>query len=120
MVNLFKVSYREEPEEFDFVSLFEGFITGDSRLYNEECKLILKRLLTKKIGWQHEKEWRVFLTDTDHKLYADIVSEIIIDERAVNSKNGKKLVALCRERGWGIRIRKNTSTKTKHLYEKMS
>ena len=121
LINLYRVKYVESVEEFSFEPLLEWFLCGqDERIYNEENKRILNYLITKKIGWQHEKEWRLFMTDIDNKLFADIVSGIIIDERAIHSENGSKLIALAKERAWKIKVRRTSITKTKHLYENWS
>lgn len=119
LINLYKVKYCEKAEEFEFGSLLDWYFNGkDDRLFSNEQKRILNLLLTKKIGWQHEKEWRLFMTDVvEHKIEADIVSGIIIDERAKDCKNGKDLLNLAKERGWCVMIRKTTVTKTKHIYE---
>lgn len=69
--------------------------------------------------WKEEKEWRVFLCNLDdnNKIYADIVSGIIIDERALECDNGQMLIELAIERGWNIKVRKRKQSGVGHYYE---
>ncbi len=120
LISLYKVKYKE-AEEYSFKPLIEWFFDGrDSTKYSEENKKILNQLITKKIGWQQEKEWRLFLSDTENKLFADIVSGIIIDERTLGSENSNMLISLSEARGWDIRIRRKNKVGTKHIYEALN
>lgn len=42
------------------------------------------------------------------------MSGIIFDEHALESSNGKKLLELCRQRGWNIKVRKLNATSTNY------
>ena len=50
----------------------------------------------------------------------DIVSAIIIDERSLEKTNAKKLIRLCRKRGWPVKVRKNHIYDTSHSYEDLT
>lgn len=91
----------------------------DIQKIQSETYNMLTRLITKKIDWKHEKEWRLFLSNTENKQYIDLVSGIIIDERVLNTENAKRLIELSNKRGWSITVRRKNITTTKHIYEKM-
>ena len=76
----------------------------------------MRKLITKKAFWSYEKEWRILLYNIENKLYADLVSGIVIDERAVETDNGKKLLDLCRQRDWTVTVRIKNVIQTKHEY----
>lgn len=63
-----------------------------------------------------KKEWRILLPNIDNKLYVNLVSGIIIDDRAINTDNGKKLLELCEQRGWTVTVRTKNVIQTKHKY----
>ena len=121
LISLFRVEYQAVQEDFSFIPLMEYYLGAkrDKQKMQNETYTILKRLLTKKIDWQHEKEWRLFLTNVKNKQYIDLVSGIIIDERVINTQNATRLIELSNDRGWSITIRKKNITTTKHIYEKM-
>lgn len=117
LVSLFKVEYKTEEVGYSFIPLLKWYMSGqDPAVYTDEGMAIFSHLITKKQGWQHEREWRLFLTNTEHKLIADIVSGIIIDERALTCENGQKLITLAQTRGWKVSIRRTTITKKGHSY----
>ena len=82
---------------------------------------MLTRFITKTYDWNHEKEWRIVLSNLrdNNKIFADTVSGIIIDERVIKTDNAKKLIDLAKERLWTIKIRKKNYTGTKHIYEEL-
>ena len=76
-------------------------------------------MITKSSDYSYEKEWRTFHfnlspTDDGFAIKADIVSGIIFDEHAIESQNGKKLLELCKQKGWDIKVRKLNCTSTKY------
>ncbi len=95
---------------------------ANKELYRQASKDMLLKLITKTSNWASEKEWRSMLCNLDenNKIYADIVSGIIIDERMLDSENAKKLIALARERYWNIKVRKRNRLGTKHEYEDLA
>ena len=121
LVSLFKVQYAEELEKYSFVDMQKYFMTGkqDKDLLAKANKDALNKMITKTKEWEHEKEWRIFLynLDENNKIYADIVSGIIIDERALGFDNAKKLIDLCKQHNWSIKIRRRCKNGTKHVYE---
>lgn len=121
LISVYRVVYSDVQEEFSFGPLLEWYLGGKNpALLNRENKFTLGCMLTKKSAWQHEQEWRIFLTDIENKLYADIVSGIVIDERALHTKNGGSLIKLAQRRGWSIMLRSLSVTKTKHIYSPYS
>ena len=118
---LYKVTYKEELEEYTFDSMNEYMITGrkNIELLNKADMDMLSKILTKTLNWQHEKEWRFMLCNlgNKNKIFADIVSGIILDERVLKMENGKKLIPLAKERSWAIKLRKKNRLGTEHIYE---
>jgi len=73
-------------------------------------------MITKRVDWKPEKEWRIFLNNVEHKLPADLISGIILDERILNTENANKLIALAKERGWTLTVRQKNLVQTAHKY----
>ena len=101
----------------------EYMITGrkNIELLNKADMDMLSKILTKTLNWQHEKEWRFMLCNLgeNNKIFADIVSGIIVDERVLKMENGKKLISLAKERNWVIKVRKKNRLGTGHIYEEL-
>lgn len=108
-------------EKHSLVGMLQYFIGGkkDTELFKRENRVALEHTITKLSKWQEEKEWRVFLCNLDdnNKIYADIVSGIIIDERALECDNGQMLIELAKEKGWDIKVRKRKRSGVGHYYE---
>lgn len=118
---LFQIMYLKEIKEFSFEKLDRYFFSEfqDTALYAEINQEILSHLLSKEIIWKNEKEWRLLLFELkDNRLYADLVSGLIIDERVLQTNNAKTLIRLAEDRGWNIKVRKVNVLGTKHFYEK--
>lgn len=94
----------------------------DDKLLKRANMQTLTCMITKLSRWKEEKEWRIFLFNLDekNKIFADIVSGLILDERIMNSENGIKLLNLAKEKNWSVTIRKRTRIGTEHLYAKYS
>lgn len=123
LCNLFRMIYVDKVQEFSFAKLDRYFFHEfqDKELYVEINKELLSQLLSKEIGWRNEKEWRLLEFElTDNRLYADLVSGLIIDERVIQTENAKTLIRLAKKRGWGIKVRKMNVLGTKHFYEEYS
>ncbi len=121
LISLYRVEYQEKQEDYSFIPLMEYYLGAkqDIQKIQSETYNMLTKLITKKIDWKHEKEWRLFLSNTENKQYIDLVSGIIIDERVLNTENAKRLIELSNKRGWSITVRRKNITTTKHIYEKM-
>ena len=119
LINTVRVIYSAKSD-YSFVPTvkiaFNKHIDDDESLQANRTTLL--QLITKSKSWEAEIEWRIFLCnlDNDNKLFADIVSAIIIDERVVKTENAQKLIDLCKQKGWSIKIRKKNSVGTKHEY----
>lgn len=116
----YKVRYQEQKPKFSFQKTFQYLIEGQSNqaLFKQIEAEFVEQLVTKTGGWDKEIEWRILMFQLkDCKLYADIVSKIIIDERILNTVNAQKLLALAKRRNWQIEIRKLNILGTKHIYE---
>ena len=121
-ISMYKVIYKETLDEYSFVPMLEYYFSGktDKEKLKQANMDTLLRLITKDPEWDKEKEWRIFLCNLDdNKIFADIVSSIIIDERVLKNENAKKLIDLAQKKGWGIKVRKNNSIGTKHIYEEL-
>ena len=120
---LFQIIYMKEIKEFSFEKLDRYFFSEfqDTALYAEINREYFSHLLSKEIGWKNEKEWRLIgFERKDNRLYADLVSGLIIDERVIQTENAKTLIRLAKERGWSIKVRKMNVLGTKHFYEEYS
>lgn len=123
LCNLFRMIYLYKVEEFSFAKIDRYFFHEfqDKDLYAEINKELLSQLLSKEIGWKNEKEWRLLgFERKDNRLYADLVSGLIIDERVIQTENAKTLIRLAKDRGWSIKVRKMNVLGTKHFYEEYS
>ena len=118
LCSIYRVVYKEEPEPFSFMRIFDYVARGaeDQEEYKRIAFDFLTKMLTKKDGWKHEKEWRILLPNIDNKLCVNLVSGIIIDDRAINTDNGKKLLELCEQKGWTVTVRTPNVIQTKHKY----
>ena len=123
LISIYKVIYRDQLEEHSLVGMLQYFIGGkkDTELFKRENRVALEHTITKLSKWQEEKEWRVFLCNLDdnNKIYADIVSGIIIDERALECDNEQMLIELAKEKGWDIKVRKRKRSGVGHYYERL-
>ena len=92
---------------------------------------VFQSLAIKQEDWSFEREWRIMLAKlTCNKVYWDLVSRIIIDERVLKKKdkdteaeereNAEKLIALCKEKGWGVLIRKTQYINVAHKFEELT
>ena len=118
LISIYKVIYKDEQEGFSFMRILDFIMKGqtDQEEYKSISYDMMQKLITKKAFWSYEKEWRILLYNIENKLYADLVSGIIIDDRVVERDNGKKLLDLCRQRGWNITVRTKNVIQTKHEY----
>ena len=46
------------------------------------------------------------MTLEDSKVYFDLVSKIIIDERVLETQESKKLIELCKQKKWNVLIKR--------------
>ena len=118
LISIYKVIYKDEQEEFSFMRILDYIMKGqtDQEEYKSISYDMMQKLITKKAFWSYEKEWRILLYNIENKLYADLVSGIIIDDRAIKTENGKKLLELCDQRGWTVTVRTKNVIHTKHEY----
>ena len=107
LLNTYMVEYVESLQCFDVEAFVEAnfFENQDLSIANRLIDSIIKQVISKDKSWDKEHEWRIVLGDIDSKLYANIVSGVIIDRRALNKTNTKKLIRLCRQNGWSIKVR---------------
>ena len=121
LISIYKVIYMERFEEHSFVDMIRFFMGGkkDIELFKKANRELLEHTITKLSKWKEEKEWRLFLCNLDenNKIFADIVSGVILDERAIKCENGQVLIKLAKERGWNIRVRKRTPSGIGHYFE---
>lgn len=123
LLSTFRVIYDDNSQDFTFIDLLDYIYSGskDMALYAKIRSSIFKSLATKQIDWSFEREWRIMLSDLkDNKVYLDIVSRIIIDERVLETEDSKKLIALCKERGWGVLVRKTQYINVAHKFEELT
>ena len=119
LLNTQKIEYSDAPFELDFGCLLEkAFFDNDSvTSMLPFTKSVMKQALRKEICWEHEREWRITLGNTPDMVPIDIVSGIIIDERSIHSANAQRLIRLCADRKWGVKVRRCNVFQTAHSYE---
>lgn len=121
LLNTYQVIYSDVPRQYpvELMAELSLFDPNNCCLQEEIKRNILERLLCKDGCWEHEKEWRIVIGDSDCKIPVDIVSSIIIDERSLNKTNAQKLIQLCHKQGWMVKVRKNHVYDTSHSYEEL-
>lgn len=105
---LFKVRYNDQKEMFDLEDVIEHIYVKkkDHEHFVKVNRAILDQLLVKSNSWEHEKEWRLVVSEQAKKYPVNLVSRIFIDESMVDKENGKKLIELCHDKRWPAVIRK--------------
>lgn len=119
ILNTFMVEYSECPKEISFQFLIDQLIheKEDPSLYLSFAQSVFHQFLRKEKCWEYENEWRIVLSEVDSQVPIDIVSGVIIDERSMDTENAKRLIQLCRQRNWSVKIRKCNVFQTAHSYE---
>lgn len=122
--NTYKVIYKEQCEINTFVPLIKECLECKSNksTNNELNANLLLSMITKTTDYAYEKEWRIFHIVLDSlndgfAVKADIVSGIIFDEHAIESQNGKKLLELCKQKGWAVKVRRLNPMSTGYIYQ---
>ena len=107
LLNTYKVRYSHSPKCFDIEAFAEidFFKNNDPDAYKRFMIGVFDQITSKNITWEHEREWRIVLVKIPPKVFIDIVSGVIIDHRSLNKSNTKKLIRLCRQKGWSIKVR---------------
>ena len=122
LLNTYGVIYSDDVKPYSFVDVLKFLLTGkkDNALHLKANLELFAQLMTKQKDWSFEKEWRIMLTNlNDNKVPFDLVSRIVIDERAVECNEAKRLIDLCRNRGWGVLIRKTQFINVAHKFEEL-
>ena len=122
LLNTYKIIYSDKVDDYSFVKILQYILTGkqDDKLYLEANLDLFSQLMTKQADWSFEKEWRIMLCNLeDCKVYLDLVSKIIIDERILETKESKQLINLCKQKRWGVLIRKTQYINVAHEFEKL-
>lgn len=119
LLNTYKVIYSDIPREIPIEILTEANFFGqfDQNAKEQITRSVFERVLSKDKSWEHEREWRIVLGNTGCKMPVDIVNAIIIDERSLGKNNAKKLIRLCKKRGWAVKVRRRHPYNTSHSYE---
>ena len=119
LLNTYSMIYSDTIEDYSFIDIIKYFLTGkeDTELCEKANTSIFKQLMTKQSDWSFEKEWRIILMNLpDNRVPLDLVSRIIIDERALKSDEADRLIRLCQERNWDVLIRKTQYINVAHQY----
>ena len=118
MLGTYAVIYGDPIPQFDMDAFLQReWFDNFSR--ENEFKLRLSftyQSLSKSKCWEHEKEWRTVIADRDSKVWVDIVSGIIIDERSLEKTNAEKLIRLCKRNGWALKVRAKDIFSDGHFY----
>ena len=122
LLNTYGVIYSDYVKPYSFVDVLKFLLTGkkDNALHLKANLELFAQLMTKQQDWSFEKEWRIMLTNlNDNIVPFDLVSRIVIDERAVDCNEAKRLIDLCRKRGWSVLIRKTQFINVAHKFEEL-
>ena len=109
LVKTLKVNYSNFKDEIDLLKVYDVIykINKNEEDYSKINYLVTKSLITKRRSWEHEKEWRIVSDDQD-RIDVDLVSGIIIDEKAFDDENiekTKKLLKIAEENQIQISVR---------------
>ena len=118
LLNTYKVNYSSDPKCFDIEAFveFSFFENHDLAIYNRLISSIIDQIVSKDITWEHEREWRIVLGNIESKVPIDMVSGVIIDRRSMNKTNAKKLIRLCKQKGWSIKVRCSSPFDNTHFF----
>lgn len=122
LLNTYRVLYSNTVTEYSFVNMLRYILTGktDKELCLKANLDLFAQLMTKEEDWSFEKEWRVMLTNLpSNQVPIDLVSGMIIDERNMETQEAELLINLCKERNWGVLIRKTQYINVSHRYEEL-
>ena len=118
LLNTYRVVYSDERSVFDIESFWERFFfenDSDETLIKLSASVV-DQVLSKRKCWEHEREWRIAVSECDSQIYVNIVSGIIIDERSLSKSNAIKLISLCKQNNWEIKVRLRSSLDGNHWY----
>ena len=117
----FKVEYSNSLKGVDAKAIFDSAYSKKKNDNFAETNLeVNKKLLKKRRSWSHEKEWRLmFKSSYGHKVFCNLVSRIIIDEKAFVSSSAKvdKLIKLASSKSIPVFIRKLDFKRCDFYYE---
>ena len=118
LLKTYKVSYSSSHKCFDIEAFVEFYFFKNYNpvICNRLMSSRLAQIISKDITWEHEREWRVVLENIESKVFIDIVSGIIIDRRSLNKTNAKKLIRLCKQKGWSIKVRCSSPFDNTHFF----
>ena len=119
-----KVNYSSAPKRFSMIDFFKGMIENEDQktFYKKQSKLLLEQILLKESSYSSEEEWRIIQYDVTNKLYVDLVSGIIIDEKGYTNTNYKclcELLDIAKTNNWDIIIRRFDKYNNEYYYEKL-
>ena len=116
-----KVKYYENIERFSIADFFKRLIAEDMTqdFIDGQGIVVLNQLLSKKKDYVSENEWRIIQYKTDNKMYVDLVSSIIIDEKGMNYERAQKLLDIAGKHEWNIIERKYFRYNSEFIYKKM-
>ena len=121
LLNTYPIYYGEKPQ-YSFLSMMQPVFSGqqDMAMLQRANQEFMAQMFTKKKEWNYEREWRIMLNSLlDSKFYVDLVSGIIIDERALQTEPAQRLIDLAKQRGWTIKVRRINAIGTNHIYEEL-
>ena len=115
-ISMYKVQYKDK-QKMDLTSLFDSFYKMEDYTI-EQNRIMLDQLTTKDKSWSFEREWRIILLNIEEKFPIDIVGAIYIDYEFLEKKKCGKLLALAKDRGWKVFIRKKNQFKNGYVYNR--
>ncbi|MBP5551467.1 MAG: DUF2971 domain-containing protein [Bacilli bacterium] len=114
-----KVEYLDNLKRFSIYSFLEKMMENDvdDDFKDEQKRLIMEQVTSKKKCYISEQEWRIIQYKTDHMMYADIVSSIIIDEKGLDDPWAKDLINIARENNLKILVRRFSRYNNEYIYK---
>lgn len=117
----FKVRYFTKLERFSIAEFYKRLITEDigQDFIDNQGRVVLNQLLSKKKDYVSENEWRIIQFKTDNKMYVDLISAIIVDEKGLNYEKAKRLLEIAKKHEWNIIERKYYRYNSEFIYKKI-
>lgn len=122
LIAMGKIKYSDEKREIDVLDIYDFIYANEAsnKKFKSLSFKLSQALYTKSKSWSHEKEWRLLKNKQQHKIYADLVAGLIIDEDISDSENAKRLIELAIRRHWFVKIRQLNNETMKYEYVELS
>lgn len=114
-----KVNYRENLKRFSIFKFIKKMVDGDmdKKYIYDQQKLVIEQVFSKGMDYCSEQEWRIMQYKKTNKMYIDLVSSIIIDEKGLNQEKAKDLCAIAKDKSYKLIVRKFNKYNSEYVYD---